>query len=232
MKIPRHPFLRQMAVRPRLFIATAIAIAVGVLLPSAVEAHLVTRLLIAWNTGACLYVLLAAVMMTRSSQQHMRYRAKMQDEGQIVILVLVVVSAIASLAAIGGELAVVKDMHGLEKIAHVALAGLTVVSSWAFTQVMFTLHYAHGYYAADPAGPASAAGGQRRKPGIQFPDDDAPTYGDFFYFSAVIGTSGQTADVSFVSKPMRRIGSVHCILAYLFNTTVLALLINIGASLF
>jgi len=35
-----------------------------------------------------------------------------------------------------------------------------------------------------------------------------------------------------VTKPMRRIGSVHCILAYLFNTTVLALLINIGASLF
>ncbi|MGJ7609808.1 MULTISPECIES: DUF1345 domain-containing protein [unclassified Variovorax] len=226
MKLPRHRLLRQMVVRPRLFIAAAVAVAAGVLLPSAVEAHLVTRLLIAWNTGACLYVLLAAVMMTRSSQQLMRVRAKMQDEGQTVILVLVVVSAIASLAAIGGELAVVKDMHGLEKIAHVALAGLTVVSSWAFTQVMFTLHYAHDYYAVD------AGGGQGRKPGLQFPDDEAPTYGDFFYFSAVIGTSGQTADVAFVSKPMRRIGSVHCILAYLFNTTVLALLINIGASLF
>ena len=34
------------------------------------------------------------------------------------------------------------------------------------------------------------------------------------------------------SEPMRRIGLLHCILAYLFNTTVLALLINIGASLF
>jgi len=30
---------------------------------------------------------------------------------------------------------------------------------------------------------------------------------------------------------MRRIGSLHCILAYAFNTIVLALLINIGASL-
>jgi uncharacterized membrane protein len=212
-----------MAARPRLFIATAIAIAVGFLLPSAVEAHLVTRLLIAWNTGTCLYVLLAATMMSRSSQQRMRYRAQLQDEGQTVILVLVVVSAIASLAAIGGELAVVKDMHGVEKVAHIALAGLTVVSSWAFIQVMFALHYAHDYYAAACHG---------KKAGIQFPDDEPPDYGDFFYFSAVIGTSGQTADVSFVSKPMRRIGSVHCILAYLFNTTVLALLINIGASMF
>jgi len=212
-----------MAARPRLFIATAIAIAVGFLLPSAIEAHLVTRLLIAWNTGACLYVLLAATMMSRSSQQRMRRRAQLQDEGQTVILVLVVVSAIASLAAIGGELAVVKDMHGIEKVAHIALAGLTVVSSWAFIQIMFALHYAHDYYAAACHG---------KKAGIQFPDDESPDYGDFFYFSAVIGTSGQTADVSFVSKPMRRIGSVHCLLAYLFNTTVLALLINIGASMF
>ncbi|MDH6166350.1 putative membrane protein [Variovorax boronicumulans] len=222
MKLPRHRFLRQMAARPRLFIAAAIAIATGFLLPS-VDAHLVTRLLIAWNTGACLYVLLAAVMMNRSSQKHMRYRAQLQDDGQMVILVLVVVSAVASLAAIGGELAVVKDMHGVEKLAHIALAGLTVVSSWAFTQVMFTLHYAHDYYAATCRG---------QKAGIQFPDDEPPGYGDFFYFAAVIGTSGQTADVAFVSRPMRRIGSVHCILAYLFNTTVLALLINIGASLF
>jgi len=223
MKLQRHRFLRQMAARPRLFIATAIAIAVGFLLPSAIEAHLVTRLLIAWNTGACLYVLLAATMMSRSSQQRMRRRAQLQDEGQTVILVLVVVSAIASLAAIGGELAVVKDMHGIEKVAHIALAGLTVVSSWAFIQIMFALHYAHDYYAAACHG---------KKAGIQFPDDESPDYGDFFYFSAVIGTSGQTADVSFVSKPMRRIGSVHCLLAYLFNTTVLALLINIGASMF
>ena len=87
---------------------------------------------------------------------------------------------------------------------------------------MFTLHYAHDYYLEACHG---------RKPGLAFPDDDDPDYGDFFYFSAVIGTSGQTADVSFVTKPMRRIGSLHCILAYLFNTTVLALLINIGASL-
>jgi uncharacterized membrane protein len=97
-----------------------------------------------------------------------------------------------------------------------------VLSSWAFIQVMFALHYAHDYY-------ADACHG--RTAGLQFPDAEPPDYGDFFYFSSVIGTSGQTADVSFVTKGMRRIGSVHCILAYLFNTTVLALLINIGAGL-
>lgn len=76
-----------------------------------------------------------------------------------------------------------------------------------------------------------AAACHGRTAGLQFPGDEDPDYGDFFYAAAIVGTSGQTADVSYVSKPMRRIGSLHCILAYFFNTTVLALLINIAASL-
>ena len=223
MNWQRNRVLRQVRARPRLFISTAVAMAAGFLLPAEVTHHLLTRLLIAWNVGTILYVVLAAVMMGRSSQHRMKRRAQLQDDGQLVILLLVVVSGIASLGAIAGELAIVKDMHGLLRIFHISLAGITVVSSWGFIQVMFALHYAHEYYAALAQG---------RPVGLQFPEDDTPDYGDFFYFSAVIGTSGQTADVSFVSKPMRRIGSVHCILAYLFNTTVLALLINIGASLF
>ena len=223
MNWQRNRLLRQIRARPRIFIAAAAAVSVGMVLPTAVASYAVTRFLVAWNVGTCLYVLLAAIMMTRSSSHHMRRRAQIQDDGQLVILLLVVVSSIASLVAIAGELAVSKDLHGLIKVGHIGLAGITVLSSWAFIQVMFALHYAHDYYAAQAQG---------RSPGLQFPEDDRPEYGDFFYFSAVIGTSGQTADVSFVTKPMRRIGSVHCILAYLFNTTVLALLINIGASLF
>jgi uncharacterized membrane protein len=223
MKRPRSRFLRLVLSRPRLFISAAIAIAIGILLPTSVARQPVTRWLIAWNVGAGLYVLLAAIMMIRSSTHHMRHRAQLQDDGQRTILALVVVATIASLAAIGGELAVVKDMHGFNKGAHIALAGVTVLSSWAFIQIMFALHYAHDFYAAACHG---------RPPGLQFPDDEQPDYGDFFYFAAVIGTSGQTADVSFVTKPLRRIGTMHCILSYLFNTTVLALLINIGASMF
>lgn len=223
MSLQRNRLFRQVRARPRIFIATGLALITGYLLPSTVAGHLVTRLLIAWNTGTCLYVLLATVMMARSSQRSMCHRAQLQDDGKRTLLFLVVVTSVASLVAIAAELAVVKDMHGFLKTAHIALAGLTVVSSWAFIQVMFTLHYAHDYYAARNKGQPC---------GLQFPDDEHPDYGDFFYFAAVIGTSGQTADVSFTSKSMRRTGSLHCILAYLFNTTVLALLINIGASLF
>ncbi|HEY6452106.1 MAG TPA: DUF1345 domain-containing protein [Steroidobacteraceae bacterium] len=221
-KRSRHRFLRHLQARPRLYIATAVAIAVGIVLTVAVPAHPVTRMLVAWNAGTLLYVLMVATMVIRSSSEAMRYRAQRQDDGRVTILLLVCLASMASLAAMAGELVVTKDIHGWLKGAHLALAGCTVLSSWAFIQMMFALHYARDYYAAVCAG---------RSPGLRFPQDSDPDYGDFFYFAAIIGTSGQTADVDFVSKPMRRIGSLHCILAYLFNTTVLALLINIAASL-
>ena len=223
MTPPLKRFIHVFKVRPRLFIVAALGVLTGLLLPHAIASQPISRWLIAWNVGAWLYVTLAAVMMIRSSRDHMRHRAQLQDDGKYAILGLTVIAAIASLVAIACELSVVKELHGWLRGAHIGLAGLTVLSSWSFIQVMFTLHYAHDYYLAACHG---------RKPGLSFPDDPDPDYGDFFYFSAVIGTSGQTADVSFVTKPMRRIGSLHCILAYLFNTTVLALLINIGASLF
>jgi len=223
MTPPLKRFVHMIKVRPRLAIVIAIGVLTGLFLPHGVASQPISRWLVAWNVAAWLYVVMAAAMMIRSTQNHMRHRAQLQDDGKYAILGLTVIAAIASLVAIACELSVVKDLHGWTRGAHIALAGITVLSSWSFIQIMFTLHYAHDYYMAACHG---------LKPGLQFPDDPDPDYGDFFYFAAVIGTSGQTADVSFVTKPMRRIGSLHCILAYLFNTTVLALLINIGASLF
>lgn len=212
---------RSFTARPRLLISAGVAVAVGLLLPASTFDFTLTRWLVAWNVGAWLYICLAAAMMARSSQSSMRRRALREDEGQMVILFFVTVSVAVSLAAIAGELAVIRDLRGSVKLGHGALAALTVLSSWGFTQVMFALHYAHKFYADSS---------QNRPGGLVFPGDEEPGYDDFFYLAAVIGTSGQTADVAFVSRSMRRVGTLHCILAYLFNTMVLALLINIGAS--
>ena len=120
------------------------------------------------------------------------------------------------------ELAGVRDLAVPLKTGRIALAVLTIASAWAFIHLMFALHYAHDYYVD------RSRGGNG---GLQFPGETDPDYGDFLYFAAVIGTSGQTADVSFASRPMRRIGLLHCVLAYAFNTTLLALTINIASGL-
>ena len=215
--------VRSIRARPRLALSALVGVIVTLFLPSALASHAITRLIVGWNAGACLYIVLASIMMSRSTREKMQRRACAQDDGATVILVIVIFAAIASLSAIVAELAVVKDLKGTLRYAHIALAAVTIVSSWVFTHIMFALHYAHDFYVAVS---------EKQVGGLIFPEEDNPEYGDFVYFAFIIGTSGQTADVSFSSKPMRRIGLVHCVLAFMFNTTVLALTINIAASLF
>ncbi len=218
-----RPWLvRLVMARPRLFICALAGWAAVLLLPATLAQQAVTRLIIGWNVGACLYLVLAARMMFWSTHERMRTRAILHDEGRLTVLALVVSAAVMSLGAIVAQLAVVKDLHGTLRYAHIALAVLTLLSSWAFTQVMFAQHYAHDYYAAELRGNAG---------GLAFPGGHAPDYGDFLYFACVIGTSGQTADVSFTSRTMRRTGLVHCVLAFFFNTTLVALTINIASGL-
>ena len=69
-------------------------------------------------------------------------------------------------------------------------------------------------------------------PGLAFPGDEPPDYWDFLHFSVVIGVASQTADVAFTAKSLRRIGTAHGVVAFVFNTVILALTINIAASLF
>jgi uncharacterized membrane protein len=214
--------LRQFRIRPRLSISVLIGVFVALVLPRAWVHGDVTRVLIGWNTGVLIYLALAGLMMVRSDHAQLKRRASQEDEGAVVILGLVVIAALASLVAIVVELSVARNLGGAAKAAHIGLAGLTIVSSWAFTQVMFALHYAHDFYMARESGAPC---------GLLFPDTQDPDYLDFLYFSVVIGTSGQTADVSIASRPMRRVGMMHCVLAFFFNTSLLALTINVASGL-
>jgi uncharacterized membrane protein len=218
---PGSKIVRVVRARPRLFSSALVGLVTALALPTAPLAA-VTRHLIGWNVGVVLYLVLAAHMMFGSARHRVRERALLEDEGRIIILFLVVMAAIMSLGAIVVELGVAKDLAALERQSHIALVALTIVSSWAFIQVMFALNYAHDYYVAQTRGFSG---------GLEFPGGHAPDYADFLYFSCVIGTSGQTADVSFTSRAMRRTGLVHCVLAFFFNTTLLALTINIASGL-
>ncbi len=214
--------IRMALARPRLLATVLIGILVVLFLPRELAPQPVTRAIVGWNVTACLYCVLALKMMFGSSHERMRTRALEQEEGNTVVLLLVVTASLMCVAASASELVLVKSLTGLLRDAHLALVALTIVSSWVFTQTMFALHYAHDYYLNSARGDHG---------GLDFPGGLPPDYGDFLYFACVIGTSGQTADVSFSSRRMRRTGTVHCVLAFFFNTTLLALMINIASGL-
>ena len=212
---------------PRLFVCAALSIAAFFITPSAWP--LATRALAAWNVGALAYFAAVAVMMSQATGASIRARAQREDESDFAILVVSVAAATASLVAIIGQLAVVKDMHGLERGQHIALAVLTIVSAWSFIHLMFALHYAHTYFQAQPNDTPTTADDLRG--GLRFPGTPTPDYRDFLYFSFVIGVASQTADVELTSREMRRISLGHSIVSFFFNTTLLALTINIAAGL-
>jgi uncharacterized membrane protein len=217
--------IRGIRVRPRLLMSILFGLAVYAVLmiPDLVGVPLsvTTRFLIAWDSGTTVYLALALHLMARSDTARMKRRAEIQDDGKGAILTLSILASVVSVVAIVGQLAAVPDLPDGQKVAHVALAAVTIPLAWLFMHTAFALHYAHDYYrtAADAV------------PGLDIPDEKKPDYFDFLYFSLIIGTAAQTADIAIRSKAMRRICTVHCTLAFFFNTTVLALTINIAASL-
>ncbi len=211
-RLPR--IVRIVRARPRLFLAAALGLALGLVLPA--EWRIVTRLLVGWDAGVAVYLALAFAAMARADVARIRRRAALLDEDRIAFLMLTAGAALASLGAIVAELGA-KD--AARAPAHLALAVATIALSWAFTHTIFALHYAHEFYIE-----ARAEDG-----GLAFPGKTQPDYWDFLYFSLVIGMTSQVSDVAVTSRTIRRTVSAHGVVSFFFNATLLALMVNIAA---
>jgi len=152
----------------------------------------------------------------------MRRRANQEDDGALAVLALTIVAAIASVAAIVVELIDVSGLPRHEVNLRLALAVVTIVLSWTFIHTAFALHYAHEFYDEDPRPP---------HPCLTFPGTKQPDYIDFLYFAFVLGTTSQTSDVTITSRGIRRLALLHGVISFFFNTTLLAVAVNIAAGL-
>jgi uncharacterized membrane protein len=217
------------AARPRLtsgFVLGLLAFLLMTLASTRLEAS--SRAIISWDVTCLWFLTLTLLHMRRQTQADLKAHVAAQDEGQGIIVTVVMVAAAASLWAVGLELSLAKEAKSLAKELRVALALLTVALSWFTTQLIFALHYAHEYYAPDK----TTAEEDDVIGGLQFPGGQEPDNWDFLHFAVVIGVASQTADIAFTAKRLRRIGTVHGIIAFSFNTAVLALTINLIAGLF
>jgi uncharacterized membrane protein len=205
--------VRVVYARPRTFLSMLVGIAAFVLLPESLR--LVTRFLIGWDIFVTLYLVLAYIMIFRSAHNHLRRRAALQDDGRFLILLVTALGAFASIAAIVFELGASN-----RSVPQLSLATVTIALSWAIVHTTFALHYAHDYYRGKPGG-------------LQFPsgdEHDNADYWDFVYFSFVIGMTAQVSDVGITDKTIRRTATAHGIISFVFNTALLALMVNIAAS--
>ena len=206
--------VRLVYARPRTFASFAIAVVAFFLLPGSLR--LVSRLLVSWDIFVTCYLVLAYIMMFRCGLGHIRRNAVLQDDGRFLILLVTALGAFASIAAI------VFELSGTHRNAlQLTLATVTIALSWAMVHTTFALHYAHDYYRGAKPG------------GLQFPsgdEHDHADYWDFVYFSFVIGMTAQVSDVGITDKVIRRTATAHGIISFVFNTALVALMVNIAAS--
>jgi uncharacterized membrane protein len=203
---------------PRLWISTMAGAAVYFALPG--HWSLLSRVLVCWNCGVALFLVLIFIWMSRLTAAQICSKYIEEDATAPIILVVVLVAALLSLIAIVEPLATVKRVAGSVRAAHFILAALTLLNSWILVPTMFTTHYADMFYSAK----------EDERP-LYFPKTTMPVFWDFAYFSFTISAACQTADVSTQQAGIRKIVIAHTLIAFLFNASILGFAINVTAGL-
>lgn len=176
-----------------------------------------TRLALGWNVGVAVFLIDSAIRALRArSTEDLRTRAAALDAAGPAVLPLALLAGAASVAVVVAE--AVRGSGGLA-----VLALVTVGLSWLFVHVIFAFHYAHAFYLRGEDGKDAG--------GLLFPGEDEPDYWDFLHFSLIIGVASQTADIQIADRGLRRLSTVHSVTAFVFNTVVVALAVNMAVGL-
>lgn len=187
-----------------------------------------TRLALGWDVGVALFLVESAFKLIRArSTDDIRKRAAALDQAGVAVLPLALFAALASIAVVVGE--AVRVAGDARDGGTAILALVTVALSWTFVHAIFAFHYAHAFYA--PAARGGSRGKAQDRGGLIFPGGEDPDYWDFVHFSTIIGVAQQTADIQISDKALRRTTTLHSATAFLFNTVIVALTVNLTISL-
>ena len=171
-----------------------------------------------WDGGVGWLLLWVWLSVWKMSAAETKALAAKQDPSIRMSELIVLSAGVALLAAVALVLVRAGQATGGAKAYLIALGVLSVALSWAMVHTVFTLRYARTYYS-------------KTQGGIDFNESDPPTYLDFAYLSLTIGMTFQVSDTNLTSKAIRRIALTHAAFSYLFGAVIVALVINVVASL-
>jgi uncharacterized membrane protein len=203
----------------RLLISLAVALITLFCIHTTVKLPIL--ILFTWISFALSIILMNWIIIITSHPREVRKIAKLQDSSRTAIFLFVLAASVASMGAIVFLLKSAKG-HSPGANGHIVLAVCAVIVSWWLVHTIFTLLYAHLYYDTD-----TDDGKKLEVGGLDFPGNEEPDYLDFVYFSFVIGMTFQVSDVVITSRKIRRLALMHALLAFAFNTAILALSINV-----
>jgi uncharacterized membrane protein len=174
--------------------------------------------LLGWTSAALLWSVWTWFSVLRLDADGTKLVATREEPHRSTTDVLLITSAVASLIAV--VLGVIKatSVTGNEKFLLLTAGVLSVIASWGVVHTVFALRYAALYYTGDAGG-------------IDFNDDDDPTYADFAYLAFTIGMTYQVSDTNLTTRAVRHTALRHALLSFLLGTVVIATTINLAAGL-
>jgi uncharacterized membrane protein len=178
---------------------------------------------IAWDGGVVTLAMLILGVTLRYREDQMAKKVRHRSPTAGLLVVLALAAAGFGIYAIALLLSVGQDQLGHDIVLYGAVGAFTTAVSWAFVHLLFALEYARVYYG--PGVDGAPVGG------LDFPGGHQPNYVDFLYFSFVIGVACQTAEVATLTRSMRGIVLAQGLVAFVFNTVILAATVNVAAGL-
>lgn len=206
----RHPFSLQRATG-RFFLALVVGGVAMALTPGSPAFAL--RSMVGWDATAIVLLGLWWRILLSSNAHTTELRAGDEDPGKGAVFVIAVLSSVFSLFAATLVLRLMKG-QSCENF-WVVLALVSVALSWLVTHTAYALRYAHLYYTGETNG------------GLLFPGTPQPCDLDFAYYAFTLGMCFQVSDVQIEASDIRRTTLGHALVSFVFNTTILALSLNV-----
>jgi len=171
-----------------------------------------------WDLAAAVFLLIVWTAVFGLTPDETSALATREDSSRVVTSVLLLSAAVVSLAGTGAVLVKANQATGGGRVILTVAGLVTVALSWAVVHTIFALRYAHEYY-TPPIG------------GIDFKSRELPDYRDFAYVAFTVGMTFQVSDTDIQRRETRRTVLRQALLSYLFGAVILAVVVNVIATL-
>jgi uncharacterized membrane protein len=182
------------------------------------------QIMFLWDIFALSVLITSWIVFYTRPITQIRQFSRREDGSLVYVFLIILLASFSSMMALF-LLFLSKESATLSHILYLAASIPAMLLSWAMIHTTFAFHYAHIFY------DDSEEDIERHAGGLNFPGDKKPDYLDFAYFSFVIGMTFQVSDVEISSRKMRRLALFHGVLAFILNTFVVAITINLIAGL-
>lgn len=223
MKRIKHFFFKNISGLKKLLFCILLSVVVYIVL-MLLKIDQNSRIILTWDTFCLCMILLSWILFSTTTAEELCLIVDKQDDGLKVIFMIVIIAVCFSLF---GSLLLLtnKGESSFNKIFHTIVSLSPVLLSWLLLHTTFAIRYVHLYHDHNKLNTGSNVGG------FDFPTREHPDYIDFAYFSFVIGMTFQVSDVQVNSRVIRRFVLLHSLIAFVFNTIIVALTINTIAGL-